>query len=84
MYPVVNGFAKLDLKDVKGKAKTGETALHAAPGESTIAHLLLHISSSVSGVYHGISTLHSCLVMHGVAVDASQRLTGVFLAQDTG
>ena len=59
MYPVVNGFAKLDLKDVKGKAETGEAALHAAPGESTTAHLLLHISSSVSGVYYGISTIHA-------------------------
>ncbi|CAL5226926.1 g9804 [Coccomyxa viridis] len=32
VYPVVDGFAQLNLKDVKGKAKTGDTALYIAPG----------------------------------------------------
>ncbi|CAL5222784.1 g5197 [Coccomyxa viridis] len=32
VYPVVNGFAQLNLQDVHGKAQTADRALHVFPG----------------------------------------------------
>ena len=33
VYPVVNGFAQLNLQDLKGKGQTGKQALHVYPGD---------------------------------------------------
>ena len=36
VYPVVNGFAQLNLQDVRGKAQTADQALHVFPGDSLL------------------------------------------------
>ena len=33
VYPVVNGYAQLNLQELKGKGQTGEQALHVYPGD---------------------------------------------------
>ena len=33
VYPVVDGYAQLNLQDLEGKAQTGEQALHVFPGD---------------------------------------------------
>ena len=33
VYPVVNGYAQLNLQELEGKGQTGEQALHVYPGD---------------------------------------------------
>ena len=40
VYPVVDGYAQLNLQDVLGNAQTGDEALHAFPGDPLPEHFI--------------------------------------------
>lgn len=51
VYPVVDGFAQLDLKAVEGKGQTEDTALYIVPGESTTARCFAFKSAVCTALY---------------------------------
>ena len=50
VYPVVNGYAQLNLQELEGKGQTGEQALHVYPGD-------LHTPTQSWPCLHPLGTL---------------------------